>query len=759
MFPEWSALRTRLIADELDKTLRRAKITLGQTSQSLCRWLRSTRRNEPDTRPFKSLERHATDQKYAAMWKQFLYYCFRTFQLDPTRREMHYGIGFTAEQLRCMAEVEEMLDGVLAEREYEEWETSRFELEEHDMSSEDDDEDEEEEEEENNEDDDSEGQQEGDRYRHADVHGDKRRVPPQRRSSGKQKSINGKDGTGSTDLEEHLTEKIFELCIKFLTQVFRNGEDETRSPLIHFCGVLGIDWKLGRFREAGSYTPYLAGMVWIGRLLLLEYALPSGRYEASGWPARDYYGDHGWRLEEVRWEWMLEGSRSPLDNMISLMAYGKYVAKVTGRAGVITWDEDGLGLQIKDKHMTIEGFKLMSHGVIKEAKDVLDTELLFGCGQMTLDLANMRDVMSERKKGFCLIDDERNRLGGGLRDMLSLVKLASPEKTLLDGRQQWRRDRVIGYLERKKRFLELLMAAMHLTGGQPGRGSEIGSIKFRNSMMSSRNLFMHRGDLFYVTEYHKARSATNLSHVVARFLPQPVAEMPLVFIAFIRPFTVMIYNQVSALQTTDMDGNYLFSDESTPNKCWEGKTLSGVMTQMSMKYLHEKINIWGYRHLTVAITRKYISDISGFFGGRDDEWERQYERDRGKDVYARQTGHLRSTNTAIYGLDTAYPSQLQPELLDEYRRISPRWYQWLGFIGREESVIRTGLGTLEEDIGGGVLGKRTREESESRDEPIRGEDELMSPESQQLKRMLNDMARLMALRREQKKLREKLGLQ
>ena len=62
-----------------------------------------------------------------------------------------------------------MLDGVLAEREYEEWETSRFELEEHDMSSEDDDEDkeEEEEEEENNEDDDSEGQQEGDRYGHA----------------------------------------------------------------------------------------------------------------------------------------------------------------------------------------------------------------------------------------------------------------------------------------------------------------------------------------------------------------------------------------------------------------------------------------------------------------------------------------------------------------------------------------------------------------------------------------------------------------
>jgi hypothetical protein len=40
---------------------------------------------------------------------------------------------------------------------------------------------------------------------------------------------------------------------------------------------------------------------------------------------------------------------------------------------------------------------------------------------------------------------------------------------------------------------------------------------------------------------------------------------------------------------------------------------------------------------------------------------------------------------AVYGLDVSHPSQMQPELLDEYHRISKRWQEWLGF--REKEVV------------------------------------------------------------------------
>ena len=77
------------------------------------------------------------------------------------------------------------------------------------------------------------------------------------------------------------------------------------------------------------------------------------------------------------------------------------------------------------------------------------------------------------------------------------------------------------------------MVVIHHMGGQSAGGMEIGSIKFQNSGTSMRNLFIHGGDLFYVTEYYEVCSTTNLSHVVVQFVPQLIAQLVLIFTAFI----------------------------------------------------------------------------------------------------------------------------------------------------------------------------------------------------------------------------------
>jgi len=60
-------------------------------------------------------------------------------------------------------------------------------------------------------------------------------------------------------------------------------------------------------------------------------------------------------------------------------------------------------------------------------------------------------------------------------------------------------------------------------------------------------------------------------------------------------------------------------------------------------------------------------------------------RNKDLNIYAWQTGHRRATNVSTYGLDKAYPGQLQPELLSEYLRISQLWHRWLGLY--EDDVI------------------------------------------------------------------------
>ena len=78
------------------------------------------------------------------------------------------------------------------------------------------------------------------------------------------------------------------------------------------------------------------------------------------------------------------------------------------------------------------------------------------------------------------------------------------------------------HAERLKGFQEGLLLLLHLTGGMPGRGTEVTSVKCQNTQLALRNIFIYRGQLAYMTEYCKFRSLSNCSFYVARFLPDSV---------------------------------------------------------------------------------------------------------------------------------------------------------------------------------------------------------------------------------------------
>lgn len=80
-----------------------------------------------------------------------------------------------------------------------------------------------------------------------------------------------------------LTEKVFHLSVLLWTQSSEGGgEGLHRLPLIYFSAVLGIQSSTLAYRTAHLYTPILAGLVWVGRLFMLEYALPQQAYTALG---------------------------------------------------------------------------------------------------------------------------------------------------------------------------------------------------------------------------------------------------------------------------------------------------------------------------------------------------------------------------------------------------------------------------------------------------------------------------------------------
>jgi hypothetical protein len=61
--------------------------------------------------------------------------------------------------------------------------------------------------------------------------------------------------------------------VLFWTDLSTDGMLE-RKAIIHFSGVLGIYLYELAYRTAYDYTPYLSALLWIGRLIILEYVLP-----------------------------------------------------------------------------------------------------------------------------------------------------------------------------------------------------------------------------------------------------------------------------------------------------------------------------------------------------------------------------------------------------------------------------------------------------------------------------------------------------
>jgi hypothetical protein len=142
-----------------------------------------------------------------------------------------------------------------------------------------------------------------------------------------------------------LAERLFQLSCAFWADVSTTGVT-SHLPLVYFSGILGIRREGLVFRTAYLYTTYLAGLVYVGRLLMLEYALPQQAYVTLGWPSRSARPDQLRRLQLVRKRYLCRGGSHPMARILELLYEGCTIAKREGARSNISWSVDGQVLQL-----------------------------------------------------------------------------------------------------------------------------------------------------------------------------------------------------------------------------------------------------------------------------------------------------------------------------------------------------------------------------------------------------------------------------
>jgi hypothetical protein len=105
------------------------------------------------------------------------------------------------------------------------------------------------------------------------------------------------------------------------------------NAIVHFSGVLGIHQTELCFRKPYADTPFVSALLWVGRLIILEYALPVSPYKhlKVAWPAHTSYSHQVQRLrEQIRPKYLQRGSLAPEGYLIERLQHGRAIARHEG---------------------------------------------------------------------------------------------------------------------------------------------------------------------------------------------------------------------------------------------------------------------------------------------------------------------------------------------------------------------------------------------------------------------------------------------
>lgn len=479
-------------------------------------------------------------------------------------------------------------------------------------------------------------------------------------------------------------------CVELLNQETRNSEFE--SPLLAALAVLGV--SADGWRDVSEYTPVLSETLKVARFMMVHKATNAVRnWDATRPGSRviDLDGDtlDGNETDSVGGETVADqpiergtakergvisevtrivdgfskhGTSSPLENMIVLRAYGFSIHFNRTAEGNVNW-KDRDTLLYEDKKFTISQFRGMMHGLVAEARTMLIDELLHG-EPPAVPWASMCDNPVNRTPGWSFLKDRRTRWPvDGRMWMLDRLEDDTRMQRRFYTRGEVDRVKVRRYARTCDELLEKLLVLLHVTGGQPARGTELRSIRHQNTVAGDeRNIFIDEGMLAYVTRYHKGWAMHGKPKVIHRYVPREVADVLIWYLWLVKPFRDAMQRFVGR---TLPPGAFLWTTDG--GEPWGNAHMARALSTAFEAGVGCKMGVLQYRHIAIAISRRHTDRA---FDENDDEPD---------DAADLQAGHTSRIADMLYARSVMEMQGAVPTARQAYRRVSASWHVFLRF--------------------------------------------------------------------------------
>src|SRR5436305_1298703 len=308
------------------------------------------------------------------------------------------------------------------------------------------------------------------------------------------------------DKTQAIRRKVSELSCLL---IMHSDYDKKFSVLKYFSGILGYDVKCGRWKKPSKYTPTIARLLFSIKVIGLEYCLPQDERDNFRVTLDD---NPHIRLNKFRDQWLIENEPSPFNYLHKLLNYGMYAAKDATGADKIRISPDKRLLHYGTQQLDIQAWKGFQKDILRRAESILSRQLMFRGSDIVeainpysfdrddQDISDVDHYFAEKIPNFRM--NGRTMIINNLR----LTRKWGDMITVNPDGIEWNKRSVEQYHRDRELFLELILLSMNFTCGETGRGQEILSIQYKNSMDKDRNVLIDDGQIQIATEYHKSQA-------------------------------------------------------------------------------------------------------------------------------------------------------------------------------------------------------------------------------------------------------------
>lgn len=488
-------------------------------------------------------------------------------------------------------------------------------------------------------------------------------------------------------------------CIELLNQSMQ--VKETEMALVCALAMLGVRPQGRGFRDADVFPSVLSSIIKVAHfMIVLQARQLAGEFKEEEWAitsSTSAFEDH--RSPPPRptarssFEWvkkmtdafMVRGTAGPMQWILDLRAYGMKVAFNTTAEGHVGW-RDGDVLEYKNIHFSMAQFR----GMVDQLEHTTRRQLfniVFAHNEQDMPAVPWKDLFDDPSNDsatWSFINDTRTQWPTDGQTWLFERIQQRPEcqerfvsKQAVDGiNKSTFRD----WLKTIDDFRGQLLVLMHITGGQPARATEILSIRHSNTIQGRhRNLFIEDGMVVFVTQYHKGEQYKADVKIIHRYLPREVGELVVWYRWLVLPFVQRMRAWLSSARAIS---DHIWG-EDFDGRLWTSERMKGHLQRATEAGLGHAIHIAAYRHIAIAISRKWVRPGSAF--------TEEETIDDGVDVADEQATHSAFTAGAIYAREMQELPGSTAGRRQQFRTASVDWHRFLGFASSIKDEVQRGV--------------------------------------------------------------------